>query len=160
MMELQEMRGLYEKHVDAVYRVCYSYLGSAADSEDAVQEVFLRLMDRQPSFECESDERGWLIVTACNYCKSLLRRSKRLTVTDPATLPEEAVWDSSDTEVLELIAELPESCRQVVLLHCCEGYSLAQIARLCGMNESTVRSRWFYARKRLKKILGGMNDEQ
>ncbi len=158
-MELQEMRRLYEKYADTVYRVCYTYLGSAADSEDAVQEVFLRLIRKQPDFACESDERGWLIVTACNYCKSRLRWRKRHPVADAADHPETAAWDSSDAEVMELISSLPDDCRQVVLMHCCEGYSLADIARLSGVNPSTVRSRWFYARRKLKDILGGMNDE-
>lgn len=158
-MERQEMRRLYEKYADTVYRVCYTYLCSAADSEDAVQEVFLRLMRKQPQFASESDERGWLIVTACNYCKSRLRWRKRHPLADAADRPEEAAWDSTDTEVLELISALPDGCRQVVLMHCCEGYSLAEIARLSGINESTVRSRWFHARKKLKDILGGMDNE-
>jgi len=158
-MELHEMRRLYEKYADTVYRVCYTYLGNPADSEDAVQEVFLRLIRKSPGFANESDERGWLIVTACNYCKSWLRWHKRHPVADAEMRSDTAVWDDSDSEVMELISSLPDGCRQVVLMHCCEGYSLAEIARLSGINQSTVRSRWFYARKKLKDILGGMNDE-
>ena len=157
-MDRQNLRQLYERHADAVYRVCFSYLGCSADSEDAVQEVFLRLMKKDPSFENERDERGWLIVTACNYCKSQLRWRKRHPVAEPDGQPEQSCLDSSDAEILDLLAGLPDDCRQVVILHCCEGYTLAEIARMSGMNPSTVRSRWFHARKKLKNILGGIEE--
>ncbi len=155
-MDRQRLRQLYEQHADAVYRVCFTYLGTAADSEDAVQEVFLRLMKSDPALESERDERGWLIVTACNYCKSQLRWRKRHPVADTENHPEQPFHDSSDAEIMELLSGLPDDCRQVVIMHCCEGYSLAEIARLSGMNASTVRSRWFHARKKLKNILGGI----
>lgn len=152
-MNRQELEQAFEKYADTVYRVCMTYLGSPADCEDAVQEVFLRLLDKQPEFRSESEERGWLIVTACNWCKTQLRRRKRHPQVNSDTVPEQPSWDSSDAELLELIQSLPENCRQVVYMHCCEGYSLAEIAKLSGMNASTVRSRWFYARKRLKAVL-------
>ena len=155
-MDKAELRRLYEKYADTVYRVCYTYLRSAADSEDAAQEVFLKLMSSQPEFSSEKDERGWLIVTACNHCKSLLRWRKRHPIADDSARPEQAVEDESDAEVLDLLSALPHDCRQVVYMHCCEGYSLAEIARLSGTNQSTIRSRWFYARKKLKNILGGI----
>ena len=158
-MDRDEMRRLYESHVDAVYRVCFTYLGNAADSEDAVQEVFLRMIRKQPVFASERDQRGWLIVTACNYCKTMLRWRKRHPSADAEQREEPAVWDNSDAEVLELLASLTDDCRQVVYMHCCEGYSLAEIARLSGVSASTVRSRWFYARRKLKDILGGTEDE-
>lgn len=158
-MDRQELERKFEKYADTVYRVCMTYLGSFADCEDAVQEVFLRMIDKQPEFHSESEEKGWLIVTACNWCKSQLRRRKRHPQVSPENTPEQPVWDSSDAEILELIQSLPENCRQVVFMHCCEGYTLAEIAKLCGMNASTVRSRWFYARKKLKKQLGGSEDE-
>lgn len=156
-MTERELERMFEQHADAVYRVCRTYL-SAADSEDAAQEVFVRLMRASPEFPSQREERGWLIVTACNYCKSFLRWRKRhpLAVEDA---PERPVRDEYPAEVLELIMSLPEDCRQVVYMHCHEGYSLAEIARLSGVRASTIRSRWFHARRRLKNLLGGAEDE-
>ncbi|MBE6753316.1 MAG: sigma-70 family RNA polymerase sigma factor [Ruminococcaceae bacterium] len=158
-MTEQNIERLFAQYADTVYRVCRAYLGNAADSEDAVQEVFLRLMRKSPSFDNESDERGWLIVTACNYCKSLLRWKKRHPLTDTNALPEQACVDEYRAELLELIMSLPDHCKQVVYMHCCEGYSLADIARLSGIKPSTVRVRWLHARRRLQELLGGMEDE-
>ena len=150
---------MFEQYADTVYRVCYTYLGNAADCEDAVQEVFVRLMRKRPRFASERDERGWLIVTACNYCKSQLRWRKRHPVADADSLPEKRSEEDRHGELLELIMSLPEESRQVVFMHCCEGYSLAEIARLSGQNQSTVRSHMFRARQQLKELLGGIEDE-
>lgn len=158
-MTQQDIERLFAQYADTVYRVCRTYLGSAADSEDAVQEVFLRLIRKSPSFAAESDERGWLIVTACNYCKSLLRWKKRHPLTDVDTLPEPSCEDEHTAELLELIMSLPDHCKQVVYMHCCEGYSLADIAHLSGTKPSTVRVRWLHARRRLQELLGGIEDE-
>lgn len=158
-MDREEIHRLYNRHADTVYRVCFTYLGNPADCEDAVQEVFLRMIRKQPVFASEREERGWLIVTACNYCKTMLRWRRRHPSADSEIQTEQAVWDSSDAEVLELLSSLSDDCRQVVYMHCYEGYSLAEIARLSGVSASTVRSRWFHARKKLKDIIGGTEDE-
>jgi len=158
-MTEQNIEELFERYADTIYRVCRTYLGSAADSEDAVQEVFVRLMRNSPDFTSESDERGWLIVTACNYCKSVLRWKKRHPLTGSDVLTEPAREDEYPSELLELIMSLPDHCKQVVYMHCCEGYSLTDIARLSGLKPSTVRVRWLHARRRLRELLGGMEDE-
>ena len=58
------LTALYTRNVDAVYRICYVYLRSRADAEDAVQSVFLRYLQKQPVFRDENHERGWLLLTA------------------------------------------------------------------------------------------------
>lgn len=63
---------LYVQHVDAVYRICYSFLKNRTDAEDAVQETFLRLMQSQKPLENDAHLRGWLVVTASNVCKNML----------------------------------------------------------------------------------------
>lgn len=158
-MNEQELEQVFNKYADSVYRICYTYLGNAADSEDAVQDVFIKYMCKSPHFSEEKDRKAWLIVTACNHCKSRLRWKKRHAEADVNTVHETGKWDSSDAEFIDLISALPEECRQVVYLHCCEEYSLADIARLCRRKPSTVRSQMFYARKKLRKVLGGKEDE-
>ncbi len=158
-MTEKELEQIFSQYAETVYRVCYTYLGNAEDSEDAVQEVFLKLIKKQPQFSCENDRKGWLIVTACNHCKSRLRWKKRHPTSDSEKTAEQGERDESLSEVMELISALPEDCRQVVYMHVCEGYSLADIARLCKRKASTVRSQMFYARRKLKNMIGGADDE-
>lgn len=155
----RELEKVFSLYADTVYRVCFTYLCNAEDSEDAVQEVFLKLIKKKPIFSCENDRKGWLIVTACNHCKSKLRWKKRHPTADAEKIGERGSLDDSETEVMELISSLPDDCRQVFYMHVCEGYALADIARLSKRNESTVRSQMFYARKKLKNMIGGADNE-
>ena len=64
---MAEMETLYVRHVDTVYRICYSFLKNQSDAEDAVQETFLKLLQilqQGESFADDAHEKAWLIVTA------------------------------------------------------------------------------------------------
>ena len=74
----KEIIQIYNRHVDTVYRVCYSFMKNRPETEDMVQETFLRLLSSQKSFENERHEKAWLIVTASNVCKDTLKN--RMTV--------------------------------------------------------------------------------
>ena len=62
--EKEYFRQVYERHVDDIYRLCFSYLKNTHDCEDAVSVVFCRLMQKNSVFESLEQEKGWLIVTA------------------------------------------------------------------------------------------------
>ena len=63
---------IYNRQVDTVYRICFSFMKNQADTEDMVQETFLRLLSSGVIFQSEEHEKAWLIVTASNLCKDLL----------------------------------------------------------------------------------------
>jgi RNA polymerase sigma-70 factor (ECF subfamily) len=152
-----------------VWRLCYSYLGSSADAEDATQATFMRLVDHPRTFESEEHERAWLLVVAANICKDVLKSAAHTRV---VALPEEGpepVADSTsgagvdpaevvvkqDDEVLQAVLALPEKYKEVVYLHYYEGWKTEDIARHVGAPPSTVRNRLRDARGLLRKALGG-----
>ena len=55
-MERMEVLRLYDHHSDAVYRLAYSYLMNRDDAQDIVQEVFLRLLEKNHSIKTESED--------------------------------------------------------------------------------------------------------
>ncbi|MBQ7432635.1 MAG: RNA polymerase sigma factor [Lachnospiraceae bacterium] len=67
-----ELSALYDRHKDMVYRVCFAYMKNPADTEDAVQETFIRLIQAEPLFENAVNEKAWLIRTATNICENHL----------------------------------------------------------------------------------------
>lgn len=69
----KDLEDIYQRHVDMLYRVAYSFMKNGADAEDMVQETFLRLMRSGTVFESAQHEKAWLIVTVSNLCKSALR---------------------------------------------------------------------------------------
>ena len=150
----KEIMDIYNRQVDTVYRICFSFMKTRADTEDMVQETLLRLMSNGTVFQSEKHEKAWLIVTASNVCKDALRRSWRKH-TSIEELPEIAQEGPELNPVLEAILALPRDQKTAVYMYYYEGYSSAEIAQALGCRQGTVRSRLSRARQALKKDLGG-----
>lgn len=150
----KEIMEIYHRQVDTVYRICFTFMKNKADTEDMVQDTFLRLMKSGPEFQSEKHEKAWLIVTAANLCKDSLRRAWRLSerLDD---LPEMAGEENLHNPVLDAILNLPRDQKLAVYLYYYEGYSSAEIAKILGCRQGTVRSRLSRARDALRKDLGG-----
>ena len=138
-----------------VYRVCYSYLGTAADAEDATQQVFMKLIDKPRTFSDEEHEKAWLIVCAQNHCKDVLKSAARSRAADMPEDVEDVRARAEVDETLDAVLALPDVYRDCIYLHYYEGYSTAEIAQMSGAPPSTVRNRLADARKMLRRALGG-----
>lgn len=159
-MEAAAFTAAAERYQDTVYRIALSQLGgNAADAEDAVQEVFLRLY-RQP-FPPDGDTlRFWLIRVTVNYCRDILRspwRRRRVSLTELESAP---VFDREEQrELYQAVMSLPEKYRTVVHLFYYEELSVRETAVLLGLSESAVTTRLARARARLKEQLEVWQDE-
>ena len=149
-----EILDIYTRQVETVYRVCFSFMKNRPETEDMVQETFLKLMVSGKTFENERHERAWLIVTASNACKDALRKWwRRNESIDDCDLPSQE--NTLENPVLEAILSLPNDYKDAVYMYYYEGYSTAEIARHAKCPEATVRSRLSRARRQLQTILGG-----
>ena len=154
----QELTQLYYRHVDTVWRICYSFMKNKADTEDMVQETFLRSFSWDKPFQSEEHEKAWLIVTASNLCKDTLKRARRRD--EPLEEHGELTAPQHSSEVLEAVLALPEDYKAAVYLYYYEGRSAKEIASLLNCPQATVRTRLARARRRLKQTLGGELDEE
>ena len=155
----KEIIQIYNRQVDTVYYVCYSFMKNKPETEDMVQETFLRLITSGMAFENERHEKAWLIVTASNLCKDALKRWYRRDecIDDHYDLAGDD--DQRDNPVLDAILSLPQDYKTVVYMYYYEGYSTGEIARHLNCPHATVRTRLARARKLLKTMLGGGSDE-
>lgn len=151
-----ELEEIYNRNVDTVFRVCFMFMKSKSDAEDAVQDTFAKLINSSMRFENENHEKAWLIVAASNLCKNNLRhwfRKKRNSFEEyMGALKYE---DSHDFEVLDEVLALPDKYKTVIYMYYYEGYSSVEIAKNLHVSESTVRSQLLRGREMLKKSLGG-----
>lgn len=150
-----EFVATYNRQVDTVYRVCYSFMKNKADTEDMVQETFLRLLSTGKEFESERHEKAWLIVTASNLCKDALKKwwRKSENIDDYLDIAEEPKQEDG---VLEIILQLPNDYKDAVYMYYYEGYSTVEIAQHLKCPEATVRSRLSRARSKLQSMMGGV----
>ncbi len=146
----RSVRDVYTEHAGSVYRVAYSYLKNRYDTEDAVQETFLRLIRAEPRLRDAQHERAWLIRTAVNFCRDRLKAKARLHE-DLDEHAELAAPESDANTLLEDVLALPEKYREVLVLHCVEGYAVREIAALLRCPQSTIKTRLSRARELLRK---------
>lgn len=139
---------LIEQYEHTLYRAAAAILGDPHEAEDAVQDAFVRYLEKAPG-DLENPP-AWLMRVLVNGCKSRLRLAWRRVGPLPETLPAPG---PEAREELEELFSLPPEDRAVIHLHYYEGYSTGEIAQMMSCRPGTVRSRLFRARERLKKLL-------
>ena len=148
------VRDVYDEHARMLYRIAFTYLKNRYDSEDALQECFVRYIRGKVSFIDPQHEKGWLIVTVSNICRDMLKSRHRQHEnlddhTDLAALPPET------DELMTAIMKLPDRYKAAIYLHYYEGYSVKEIAAMLRQPANTVKTWLSRARKQLKNELGG-----
>ena len=148
----------YERHWKYVYRLCFTYLKNESDAEDCTEDVFVKVLTGNFSFEDATHERKWLTLTAINLCKDKLKSFSRKNVgsIDDELAPEIAAPEAEDnSDVLEAVMALPPKLKDVIWLYYYEGFPTDEIAKMLGRPPSTVRNQMKDARNLLKNVLGG-----
>lgn len=149
----EEITRVYNKYVDTVYRVCFMMLKSASEAEDAVQNVFVKYINSGGDLETEEHIKAWLIVTAKNECKNMLKHWFRSKRTDLDDVAEPSYETREDSGVMEKVMSLEEKYRVPIYLYYYEGYSTAEISEMIGIKHSTLRTNMAKGREKLKMLL-------
>ena len=129
---------------NTLYRLCFVMLGNESDAEDAVQEAFIKYLQKAPQFENPDHEKAWLITVATNQCRDILRFRKRHPQIDSEYLQE--------LSILEALMTLPEKFRIVLTLYYVEEYRVDEIAKIIGKTPSAVKMRLQKGRKLLEEL--------
>jgi RNA polymerase sigma-70 factor (ECF subfamily) len=151
----EDIAQMYERHVKTVYRICFAHMKNVPDTEDAVQNTFIRLMSCGKVFKDTEHEKAWLIVTATNICKDHHRHWWRKTVPLKANMLCNASVTMEIDETFDVILSMPDKYKTTIYLYYYEGYNSSDIAALLRIPPSTVRSYLYKGRKLLKEKLGG-----
>ena len=166
-METPDKRARFERvvlpHLQAAYNLARWLAGNDHDSEDVVQEAYLRAFTFFDGFRGE-DGRSWLLSVVRNTCYTWLakHRGQARTVSldeevhgpSDALSPERLLLERAAGEELRAaVAGLPAEFREVVVLRELEGLSYKEIAAVLGAPLGTVMSRLTRARARLQQCL-------
>jgi RNA polymerase sigma-70 factor (ECF subfamily) len=162
-LDAAALAALVDAHAGTLYRVAYSVVRHAEDAEDVVQETYVRVLKHAGKLQEIRDARVWLIRIAWNLSLDRKRRRKTGPVDDDATLllqqlpaqdlsAEKALAASQGhARLLRMMDSLPAKERQVLLLSAMQELSTVEIAEVLKTTESTVRSRLFRARQRMRE---------
>ena len=155
--DFEQVLELYNK---MVYRLAFARTGNVQDAEDVLQEVFLRYIRANKTFNDEEHRKAWLLRVTVNCSKTLVtsswnRRRSAEETDDNLFVTEDKQFERWDTEnvVLEAVKSLPEKYRVAVHLFYYEELSVEEIGRITGSGLSAVKTRLHRARSMLKNIL-------
>lgn len=154
LREENEIIEIYERNVDMVYRICYSFLKNTMDTEDMVQNTFIKILDQSVVLESPEHEKAWLIVTAKNLCKNHLKHwwQKRENIEDEINRVQ--MDEKEEGDVLKSVMKLPEKYRITLYLYYYEGYDSNEIGKIMDKPPSTIRNYLKRGRDRLKEMIG------
>ena len=149
-MDKQTFEPLAVQHRDMIYRIALNQLRSIPDAEDAMQEVLLKLYQHKGSFDSPDHANHWLIRVTLNCCRSLWRSPWKKNVPLEELSRTIGFTEQKDSDLFLAVMDLPEVHRTVLYLFYYEDLSVKEIAQLMNLSVSTVTTRLYRARKRLK----------
>lgn len=134
----------YRRLEKPLYNVVYRVIWDAAESQDVVQEAFLRCWRRKEDVRAEGF-KALLYRTALNLASNRRRRARLWRIVDVVALDDVAAENIADEPISKVVREafdsLPEALRHVVLLTEIAGMTYPEIAAALGIAEGTVGSR-------------------
>jgi RNA polymerase sigma-70 factor (ECF subfamily) len=156
------MRTLFARHRVPLYRWLLRIVRDEALAEDLLSDVFLDVWRQAASFQGRASVSTWLLAIA-RY-KALSARRRRIdakldariafTIADPADDPEAALQKKNRSELLrDSLASLSPEHGEVIDLVYYHGKSVKEAAHIVGVAEATVKTRMFYARKKLAELV-------
>ncbi len=158
---------LLERHERQVANTAWRLLGHREDTQDAAQEVFLRLFRHLDTIDPNRDLAPWLYRVTVNVCRDVARRRRRQPtdslpapgapeprqMADPAADPARRTAASEELRIVEQgLATLSHKERSALVLRDLEGLSTRQVANILSSSETTVRSQICRARLNLKQF--------
>ncbi|HKR00499.1 MAG TPA: sigma-70 family RNA polymerase sigma factor [Pyrinomonadaceae bacterium] len=160
-----ELETLFREHNDLIFRTAYRVTGSAADAEDVLQTVFLRLA-RRDTVDLAPSPASYLHRAAVNASLDLVRsrtNARSVALEDvEGDLPESSSLNPeakhADRELGKLIqkavSRLGASAAEMFVLRYFEGYGNSEIAELTGTSQMVVAVTLHRSRARLRKEIG------
>lgn len=156
-----------EDNQRSIFALAYRFTGNREDAKDITQETFMKAIKNIKSFRGDSEISTWLYAIASNLLRDKARKNKGFETT---TLDEEIIADNpSPLEQYEMkerksivrkaLKSLPPEMRTAFLLRFESGLKIAEIAKATGKSEGTIKAQIHDALSRVRKIMGGENEE-
>lgn len=162
---------LVRRHHPRLARYCGKSVGSTAEGDELAQETLVRVWEARREYQPRAPFVVFMLTLARNLCRNRARdagRRGRWQVDAPGEARLEAVSSPASADVVdqllereqqrrvrEAMLELPEKFREVLLLRFDQELDYAEISRIVGRNEATVRSRVFHGLKKLRARVSG-----
>ena len=143
----------YKLYKDTIYSIAYTYFKNISDSEDIVQEVFIKYLNSDKVFKNLDNEKYFLIRVTINECKNQLKSSwkKKVLVDDESILN---VSDDTEKEkYFNIVTSLEPKYKEVIVLYYYENLQINDIAQILKISTSNVKKRLERGRLKIKEAI-------
>lgn len=148
------MQRIFKRHKEAMYTYAVYLTGDPVESEDAIQETFVRLMRQKTGTSQIASVENWLFVTLRNFLLNRLKQNKiRCRIIE--NLPRNSISQISlETKVFieRVIERLEPDERDLILLREMQQIPLHRLAEMDQCSEGTIRVRLYRIRKKMQEI--------
>ncbi len=167
---------IVRRYKDPLLNFVYRFLGNRTESEDIVQETFLRVFKNKHAYRKVAKFSTWIYTIAGNLAKTELRKRKKRNlfsisdigyedkdyeISDESLSPEKEVNSTMYDEIIQKeIQNLSPKFREVIILRDVQELSYEEISKIIKIPIGTVKSRVNRARLRLQERLGFLMDKQ
>jgi RNA polymerase sigma factor (sigma-70 family) len=160
---------LFERHHKAVYQFCLQMTRHRAQSEDLVQDVFIKILRKAGSFRGEGLFKAWMFNIARNISLDHIRKSKRQgsesldddmleqNLTDQRSAEQSAAGTQMVNLVMQALAKLPEAAQQIIWLGRFQFENYDELGQALGCNAGTARVRMHRAMALLNTTYTNIN---
>jgi RNA polymerase sigma-70 factor, ECF subfamily len=161
------MRTFYLRHNVRVFRFISRLVADRALAEDLVSDVFIEVWSKAGSFEGRSHVSTWLLAIARFKALSSVNRKREVLgdeaamelVEDTADTPEETLLkEDRAARLRRCLAQMSREHREVIDLVYYHEKSIEEVAEIIQRPKNTIKTRMFYARKRLAQLLASHQD--
>jgi RNA polymerase sigma-70 factor (ECF subfamily) len=157
--EIRWLSDLYERYSDTVRDTVLRLAGPRIDAEDMVQEIFLGAFRKSQELRDRADLGGWFYLAAVREVWRARRKARRLRYLSLGFAATPRFEDGEFTRrelaewVYAVLDKLPRRQREALVLFHLQGLTSAEIGKLLGCPEETVRSRIFHGKRAFLKAL-------
>jgi RNA polymerase sigma-70 factor (ECF subfamily) len=160
---------LYERYSKLLLRYFFSMLNYDEDkAQDFLQDLFVKLLEKPDYFNPQMNFRTWIFCLAANMCKNEFRKISGRYYVSEDHVPEfgnpyqQETYDSLDEALLkqsleESIKQLGYKHKSVFVMRFQEEMSIREISNIMNISEGTVKSRLYYALKKMEKLMPEFN---
>lgn len=150
---------LYRMYSKGMFNICLRMLSNSMEAEDTLQESFVDVFKKLYTYKYESTPGAWIKRIVVNNCINKLRKRKLILedIDEVRFVPTEETEISDHSlevnKIKKAMLQLPDGYRAIFSLYAMEGYDHQEIGQIMNISESTSKSQYSRAKKKIRELI-------
>lgn len=154
-MNEKEFEIKYKLYAQMLFNICYGYTKSKIESEDLLQNIFLKYIKYNKTFKTLDDEKYYLIRITINECKNYLKSGfKKKEIINNEIIDNSPSLQNNELAILKRTIDLlDDKYKVVIILYYYQSFNINEIANILKISISSVKKRLERGRNKIKQLM-------